>query len=434
VETLRTKPSVLAAPWKSIYFWLLLGCLLTALLMGLYPYLPEKRLQLVGVGEPELYTDALGKIEWVDKEALRWRCQLDPGPEGLCGFNLYLGPEGENITQFSSVELQLTYEGPARALRYYIRNYEPGLSDIDNVETNKFMQTQIGKQFLDGVLVIRLDEFYVPEWWLLEYDVPRALSAPAFENVTNLGVALPYPAPAGEHRLQLLSAELVGVWVSREGWYGGIITTWLLVLTTAGLVHLVRLRRSVLLERQRRAEVAEQNRQLHSQSEQFRELSRQDQLTGLLNRRGLTEAIEQLFASPDNPLSLLVLDLDHFKSLNDNHGHDVGDQVLRQLGALLSDNTRQTDLAARWGGEEFVLLLPGTGLDGAELIAEKLREKVSTVTLGALPDREVTVSVGVGERQFGEPYHELFKRVDRALYQAKEAGRNRVLVAQTQCQ
>lgn len=431
METPKVKPSVLAAPWQSIYFWLLAGCLVTVGLMLAYPLLPEKRLQLVDMGEPELYTDDQGQIEWMDRETLQWRCRVEAGPAGLCGFNITLGVglEGMDLTQFSQIELDLAYEGPSRVLRYYFRNYEPGFSDVDFVDSYKFMQTQISRGFLDSGLVIRLDELYVPEWWLLEFEVPRALSAPSFEYVTNIGIGLPYPAPAGDYQFHLRSAELVGVWVSREGWYAGIITTWLVVLATAGLVHLLQLRNSVLRERQRRVEFAERNRQLQSQSDQYRELSRLDQLTGLLNRHGLSEAIEPLFASPGSELSLLVLDVDHFKPLNDNHGHDVGDQVLRKLGALLLDSVRQTDYAARWGGEEFVIMLPATALDDAETIAEKLRKKVEALTYETLPGQSVTVSVGVGERESGEAYYHLFKRVDRALYRAKEAGRNRVVVA-----
>lgn len=402
--------------------------------MWMYPYLPERRLELIDDGnEYYIHVDDRNQVEWLDMDKLKWRCRIqDAHQSAFCGIALFLGEHGYDFSQFTELHWHLDYEGEAGSLRYFFRNREPGFSELGDDQTYKFMQSLISVDFLESDLVIGLDEFYVAEWWLTEYSVPRALSRPSFERISTVGIDLPHSSPMGDHTFQLHSAELVGVWVSREGWYGGIITTWLLVLASAGTAHLVRLRRSVLQERQQRVEVAERNRQLQSQSDEYRELSRQDQLTGMLNRHGLAEAIERLFASPEDTLSLLVLDIDHFKPLNDNHGHDVGDQVLRQLGALLMGSVRQTDRAARWGGEEFVILLPATALADAETIAGKLREKIGLERYEALPDQSVTVSVGVGERHPGEDYHELFKRVDRALYQAKATGRNRVVVARGQ--
>lgn len=429
-----TKPQPIKSLWRSGYFWLLLGCVATLVAMLGYDYLPEKRRQLVHTGTVAyIYADERNQVDWLDMERLKWRCRInDSHANAYCGFQIYLASDrqqGEDLRDYSSIELDLDYEGTSSYLRYYARNREPGFSDPENIQTDKFLLTQIAVDFLPAGLTIGLDEFYVAEWWLSEYQVPRELSAPSFEHVTALGIDVAVPITSGDHLFQLHSAELVGDLFERDQWYAGIIVAWLGVLGSVGSFRLIQLRRSVVRERQRLAEMALHNSELRDQSNRFRELSHRDQLTGLLNRHGMVEAIEQLFADPDRVLSLLVLDIDHFKSINDRYGHDVGDRILARLGARLLSHTRQSDYAARWGGEEFVLLLPDTEEAAAASLADKLRELIAETRFEVLPGHQVTVSIGVGGRRRSEAYHELFRRVDKALYRAKDQGRNRVVLA-----
>lgn len=430
----KVRRGVSRAVFGSPYFWLLMGCVLTIVAMVGYPHLPDKRLQLVTDGTVAyIYSDPRNSAEWLDMEALRWRCHItDSHESAFCGFHIVLGGdqyEGLDLSQYDRINIDLSYSGTSSSLRYYLRNREPGFSEREKPETHKFHQTQISVGFVPEGLSIGLDEFYVAEWWLSSYNVPRALSGPNLSHVTAFGIDLAYPAAEGEHIAQLHSAELVGDWVSRDSWYAGIIISWVGVLSLFGVYRLYDLRKRVMLERRRAEKVAERNRELRQQRQQYRELSEHDQLTGLLNRHGITRAIEKLFVDPESQLALLVVDIDHFKPINDTYGHEVGDRILRQLGTLLVDSVRQSDYLARWGGEEFVLLLPGADGCVAETVAEKLRYRIANTRFEALPDHPVTVSVGVGERAGGEDYHTLFRRVDMALYRAKDAGRNRVDVA-----
>ena len=154
-----------------------------------------------------------------------------------------------------------------------------------------------------------------------------------------------------------------------------------------------------------------------------------DPLTGLRNRRHfeiVLQASEKRHAAAGSPYSLMVIDIDHFKQLNDRHGHDAGDDILRLVADTLRLRSRQTDCVARWGGEEFALLLPGTELGLATALANDIRGAVST----ARPSVEgLSVSIGVGEIGPGETAAALFRRVDAALYRAKANGRNRVELA-----
>ena len=150
-----------------------------------------------------------------------------------------------------------------------------------------------------------------------------------------------------------------------------------------------------------------------------------DQLTALSNRAGCALGLEEAIAS-DETFSALLIDIDHFKRVNDEHGHLMGDEVLISVADALRRRLRRDDLVARWGGEEFLVLLLRTGLERAEHIAEELRLAVeSQVSVFESP---ITVSIGVAARTGESSIDELLKRCDDALYAAKRGGRNRVCV------
>ncbi|MCD2342902.1 GGDEF domain-containing protein [Ideonella azotifigens] len=170
----------------------------------------------------------------------------------------------------------------------------------------------------------------------------------------------------------------------------------------------------------------------------LREMASLDPLTGLLNRRSLAELAHDQLArlndasSPLSALSVLLGDVDHFKAVNDQHGHEVGDLVLRTISQALQSGMRQGDLLGRWGGEEFLVLLPGTELPAARMVAERLRALVQARSLrlpGAATLLPVSISFGLCQAQPGEPLAQAIARADQALYRAKQAGRNRVALA-----
>jgi len=164
------------------------------------------------------------------------------------------------------------------------------------------------------------------------------------------------------------------------------------------------------------------------------ERAKTDTLTGLPNRRALDEffRVAQIAAmEQDYPLSVLLIDIDHFKTFNDNFGHGVGDQVLKLMAKVLRERVREIDLPARYGGEELIAVLPGADLATCEAVAERIRRSIAECTITrrstgeALPG--ITVSIGVGQFQPGESMADLIDRCDRALYRAKRTGRNRVV-------
>ena len=156
-----------------------------------------------------------------------------------------------------------------------------------------------------------------------------------------------------------------------------------------------------------------------------------DKLTGIYNRH----KFEELFTFESErsrrflqPLSLILIDIDHFKLVNDSYGHDVGDEVLKTLTDVIQKNIRKIDIFARWGGEEFLLLSPNTDLDNIQKLAEKLRSAVESTPFSKV--NHITISLGVSTFREEDTFSELFKRVDQGLYHAKEQGRNQVGIIQ----
>jgi len=163
--------------------------------------------------------------------------------------------------------------------------------------------------------------------------------------------------------------------------------------------------------------------------EEIHLLATTDSLTGIANRREFTRLLEKeidRFRRYGTKLSLVMYDIDHFKQVNDNFGHDVGDCILRTLTMLMRENIRTVDVVARWGGEEFMILMPQSDAIAAAEAAEKLREKVVQRRFQQV--QQLTISLGVTEFAAGDDLNALLKRVDDALYRAKELGRNRVEV------
>jgi diguanylate cyclase (GGDEF)-like protein len=161
------------------------------------------------------------------------------------------------------------------------------------------------------------------------------------------------------------------------------------------------------------------------------EHAQRDQLVGCYNRRYLTAALEEQKRLSDEtgaPLCLAVIDLDHFKSINDEVGHLAGDEVLRTFARIAQENVRQGDVFGRYGGEEFVLILPQTPLLPALNTAERIREQVEHHCWQGKLQRSVTVSIGLTQYIPGESVLDLFSRTDTAMYLAKRGGRNQVVV------
>ncbi|MCF8085749.1 MAG: diguanylate cyclase, partial [Desulfohalobiaceae bacterium] len=161
--------------------------------------------------------------------------------------------------------------------------------------------------------------------------------------------------------------------------------------------------------------------------EKLQNMANTDQLTGAYNRHKFLECLDYEISRvqrKNDPLSLLMLDIDHFKRINDSHGHNTGDAILKELVHVVRNNLREVDILTRWGGEEFLVLAPDTNKLAAATLAERLRREVKGHDF---PEGvEVTISLGIAQYSRNEPVEELISRADERMYLAKQSGRNRV--------
>jgi diguanylate cyclase (GGDEF)-like protein len=169
--------------------------------------------------------------------------------------------------------------------------------------------------------------------------------------------------------------------------------------------------------------------------ERLQEMSVRDPLTGLYNRRYMQETLEREIKRAlrdSKPIGIIMLDVDHFKSVNDTHGHDAGDLVLKTLARFLGNSLRGEDVACRFGGEEFVLIMPGLCLKDSEAKAEKMRREIENTLRVQYLDKSLSITVSIGVAAFpehGGRADPLITKVDAALYEAKKQGRNRIVKA-----
>ena len=172
--------------------------------------------------------------------------------------------------------------------------------------------------------------------------------------------------------------------------------------------------------------------QLKVELEKYKEMAVVDELTGILNRRGILDMLAKEISRAERfklPLSITMIDIDNFKSVNDSYGHLTGDKVLRAMAQIIKSNIRSIDLFGRYGGEEFLLVFPNTPKENAKIAAEKLRREIESHKFKYKNEEfRITISAGVAEYNYGDDVKSLISKADEALYKAKSFGKNRVEV------
>jgi len=180
-----------------------------------------------------------------------------------------------------------------------------------------------------------------------------------------------------------------------------------------------------------RSRLKRQRRELSEALDTIRVLATVDELTSLVNRRRMHEVLEaeERRQCDDGSTCIALLDIDFFKQVNDRYGHATGDAVLHSFSSTARACLRGGDVLARWGGEEFLLLLPDAAPEEARVVLERMAERIHGMQVAGLPDRRISFSAGLATRRTGEPFADAIHRADKALYQAKEAGRDRIVSA-----
>jgi len=324
-----------------------------------------------------------------------------------------------DFSQYDGLSLQIDYIGKGRYVRVHLRNHNPQYSDITDFNSPKFMTAFLRTEDLKGGRTyVSLREFSVAEWWIVAHNAPRELAAVDLDNVTSLGIDLIEP---GRHNIRVNRIELVGERISKKNFLLCVLAFWVIYLLAEAATRYYRL---VKISRRRVKEINDLTSRavsLEAEKKALQARSVTDGLTGLQNRNGFYQKLHRLCETGDSSqgLGLVVLDIDHFKHINDAQGHDIGDRILKNFADLVAANVRADDILSRWGGEEFVLVCPSVSLEALLALAEKLRYVVEQFPFEPNLKLRVTVSSGITHFNCGDSFDEAFKRADAALYRAK---------------
>jgi diguanylate cyclase (GGDEF)-like protein len=424
-------------PNKTFYSkLLLLAIVLTFAAIAVKNFLPQRTLSLVPPSQHDanyfLLDPEHTNAYWVDRDKFHFHCRFaESDVNRPCNFIFMLSEDsvhGTNLQLFDAINLDIKYKGNAKTLRIAIRNHDPRFSTLNDANSTKFNFINLSTKDLAQSLRVRLNELTVADWWISQFNLPRDQTHPDFRNAITFAIDIEGDLKNSEHDIQINKIEFVGDWISTEQWYLGIILAWMSFGAIFTLIRLVYLQR---IERQHRAKISDlvvTNSQLRTETDKFRKLSTVDALTNAFNRHGIEQIIESVEIRL-NPTSIIMVDIDHFKRINDRRGHDAGDRVLQKISNLILKSTRASDKLGRWGGEEFILICPNTSVGMAIALAEKLRIVIFDGLFEPENPVAITASFGVAAVLPNEPFADAFKRADKALYSAKALGRNCVVVA-----
>jgi diguanylate cyclase (GGDEF)-like protein len=326
-------------------------------------------------------------------------------------------PQSVDFSRYEGMKVKIYYEGKAKFLRLYLRNHDDPSRTADE---QKFMSAFLRAEDLkDGETYVSLSELSVAEWWVRDANVPRKLASPQFDQIVTVGIDnIEY----GVHRMRLESVELTGERISTEKLLIALLLFWSGYLLLEAGVRYYYLRKSSHHREAKINQLTHQAQKLEQEKNILRTLAITDPLTMALNRAGLQQKIMTWSATPELPVNtgLLIIDIDHFKKINDTHGHDIGDRTLKSLVELIEENIRDGDIFGRWGGEEFLLVTRHASENNLLRLAEKFRMLIARHHFEGPLNLTITVSIGAAIARADEHFDTVLKRADIALYRAKK--------------
>ncbi|OEE65817.1 hypothetical protein A1OO_08380 [Enterovibrio norvegicus FF-33] len=335
---------------------------------------------------------------------------------------------GIDLTHYHSMVIEAAYDTPEpnQRLRVYLRNFNSAYSRIDDPVSLKFNGLEYNPSGSMSEYVLPLKAFQVISWWISDLDIPLEHAGPELSNVSLIEIATGSAPILGEHELVIRGIRFEGLMLSESQLFRGITFVWLATIMTLLTVKYTQSRRIYNLERSRADRLKVINLALKQKSETLSVLANTDALTGLRNRLGIYQELEKHITSMDDrSCTVLCLDIDHFKYVNDTYGHDMGDKLLVSTAKIMRESASTSDVIVRWGGEEFVIFCPKRNLAQASFLAERIRSafestawshgELLTCSIGVSSMREASIAAMIAD-------------ADDALYRAKQLGRNRVEV------
>ena len=332
---------------------------------------------------------------------------------------------GMNMSRFDYMTIDARYVGPGTSsFGLVLANAEDGLTKLDQWQTYKINQIDALDLPANGHLLIPIKWFGVAQWWKDMTKPSMEHSGVAVDNVARAELMISGGGQEGESVFTLHHLRLHGKLISRDVLLMGIVAAW--VLCAAGWMTILTLSLRTQLKDSKAAIalLSEVNKALELEARDLAGQVHIDPLTGVLNRQGLRAALMSTSNLLSDPMAVIFIDIDHFKSVNDTHGHDVGDDVLRKFANVVASGIRSSDRLVRWGGEEFLIVCPMTNVYQGRILAENLRQALHQQVWPA--GLRVTASFGVAQHHENDEVGVVIKHADEELYRAKQGGRDRV--------
>ena len=369
-------------------------------------------------------------VEWLDQAKQKWKCTIGELKPRYCSLYLPIGSdvEGMDFSRFDEVFVKGEYEGSAETIRIYLRNAEDLQSDSLDILETRYNQIEIPVEDFSKGATVHVDNFSVADWWLVQKKIPPESSRPRIDNVLLIELQTSSLVEPGEHVFQLEKIVWRGKAFNEKMLYRSLVLFWPVVILLLLSIRLFNLKLRLNRNKREQQELIEVNKLLDLQNKEYVDLAKTDQLTAVANRFGIRDDIHTALKKwqvSGRLFSIILIDIDNFKRVNDCWGHVVGDQILSMFARVVSSHVGKNNRLARWGGEEFLIVCPGATLQQAQTLAELIRRKVEQANFHR--EFDVTASFGVAVIK-GPDLDELFKAADQALYHAKASGRNRVCV------
>jgi diguanylate cyclase (GGDEF)-like protein len=350
----------------------------------------------------------------------------------FAGIKILLGDgqtKGLDLSHYDSIFVWIKPRGEG-TVRLYMRSYDPSIYREGDESSLKFNELEFFPLEETYPAVFVPQEFRVAGWWVAQNEINVHKARVDLSNVPLIEIQTGTNAPLGYGTMEIRGLCFKGKKIAWADLVTIIVAIWFVTFLIILIIRFFDYSRERAANKKKREELEKNLKALEIEKSEYEKSSKEDPLTGCLNRAGFSSVLmrehEELVKN-GSPVSFVILDIDHFKDVNDTWGHNVGDEVLVNLTKLIQGKIRNTDALVRWGGEEFVILCGDTPIQNAQFLAEKLRHAIETTQL--IKQQVVTCSFGIAEMVAGEDPKRLFDRADKALYASKQAGRNRVTSA-----
>jgi diguanylate cyclase (GGDEF)-like protein len=340
-------------------------------------------------------------------------------------FDFLKGTEGMDMSGFDYLTIDGHYVGQERpSFSLVLAQVEEGLTRLDQWQTLKINQVDALKLPADGKLLIPLKWFGVAQWWKDMAKPTMEHAAVSVDNVAHAELLIRGDGNEGHLVFTLHQLRLHGKLISLNTLLMGLVSAWVLCAIGWMTILTLSLRTQLTDSKAAIALLKTVNKALELEARDLAGQAHIDPLTGVLNRQGLRAALMSTSNLLTDPMAVIFIDIDHFKSINDTHGHDVGDDVLRKFASVIASGIRSSDRLVRWGGEEFLIVCPMTNVFQGRILAENLRHALHQQTWPA--GMHVTASFGVAQHDERDEVGVVIKHADEELYRAKQGGRDRV--------